>query len=195
MESQEFKEEEKQVNEVKRKAMNTTRNIHRINNLLPTKQRIDLYNTLISPQFNYADVVWGGCGKKESLSLQKVQNFAAKSITGKRKSDSATESLKELKFLNLKQRRTIHETVFIHKAILQQSSANINEEYQKYVPDTNTRYAKKGKFNIPVHKTTKFEKSPLYRTIISWNNLPENLPQETVKQHKNQLQKQLIKMI
>ena len=72
----------KQVNEVKRKAMNSTRNIHRINHLLPTHQRINLYHAVISPQFSYADIVWGGCGKKEALSLQRIQNFAAKSITG-----------------------------------------------------------------------------------------------------------------
>ena len=82
----------KQVNEVKKKAQNTTRNVNRINHLLPTQQRMHLYNALISPHFNYADVVWGGCGKKESLSLQKVQNFAARSITGNRKMDSATAS-------------------------------------------------------------------------------------------------------
>ena len=185
----------KQVNEVKRKALNTTRNTHRINHLLPTQQRINLYNALISPHFNYADVVWGGCGKKESLSLQKVQNFAARSITGNRKTDSATESLKKLKFLNLEQRRTIHETVFTHKAILQQNSENLNEEYSRYVPQTNTRYANKGKLNVPKHKTTKFEKSPLYRTISAWNKSPDNLPQENVKLHKTHLQKHLISKI
>ena len=100
----------KQVNDVKKKALNATRNIHRINHLLPIQQRLNLYNALISPLFNYADVVWGGCGKKESLSLQKVQNFAARSITGNKKHDSATESLKTLKLLNLEQRRQIHET-------------------------------------------------------------------------------------
>ena len=185
----------KQVNEVKRKALNTTRNVHRINHLLPTQQRINLYNALISPHFNYADVVWGGCSKKESLSLQKVQNFAARSITGNNKMDSATESLKKLKFLNLKQRRTIHETVFTHKAILLKNSDNLNEEYRQYVPQTNTRYANKGKLNIPKHKTTKFEKSPLYRTITAWNQCPDNLPQENVKQHKTNLQNLLISQI
>ena len=75
----------KQVNAVKSKAMNITRNIHRINHLLPLKVRKDLYNAVISPQFNYGDIIWGGCSKKDSKSLQLVQNFAVRSITGNRR--------------------------------------------------------------------------------------------------------------
>ena len=185
----------KQVIEVKRKAMNITRNIHRINHLLPTKHRVNLYNAIISPQFSYADIVWGGCGKKESLSLQRVQNFAAKSITGNRKYDSATESLRKLKFLNLEQRRNIHETVFIHKALIERNTENINKEYKEFIPTTNTRFANLGKLKPPSHKTAKFERSPLYRTISAWNNCPNSIPTENIKQHKSQLQKHLIAQI
>ena len=49
----------KQINAVKNKAMNITRNVHRINHLLPLKVRKDLYNAVISLQFSYADRVWG----------------------------------------------------------------------------------------------------------------------------------------
>ena len=181
----------KQVNDVKRKAMNCTRNIHRINNLLPTQSRINLYHAIISPQFSYGDIVWGGCGKRESLSLQRVQNFAAKSIIGSRKYDSATEALEKLKFLNLEQRRNVHETVFLHKALLNKNTENINQEYREFIPTTNTRYAASGKLIPPVHRTAKFERSPLYRTICAWNNSP-SLPIGNIKQHKNLLQKHLI---
>ena len=179
----------KQVNDVKKKSMNVTRNIHRINHLLPIENRMDLYHAVISPQFSYADIIWGGCGQQEAQSLQRVQNFAAKSITGNRKYDSATESLRKLKLLNLKQRRSVHETVFVHKALLQKNTAKINEEYNQLIPTTNTRFAKLGKLKPPIHKTSKFEKSPLYRSIISWNSCPNHLPKDNIKNHKIQLQK------
>ena len=83
----------KQVQAVKRKAMDTTRNIHRINHILPEKQRLTLYKAVISPLFGYADIIWNGCGERDSQSLQRVQNFAVKSITGNRKYDSASASL------------------------------------------------------------------------------------------------------
>ena len=185
----------KQVNAVKRKSMNATRNIHRINHLLPMKQRIQLYHAIISPLFSYADIVWGGCGKKESQSLQRVQNFAAKSITGNRKYDSASDSLRKLKFLNLEQRRNVHETVFTHKALLQKNTENINQQYRNYVSTANTRQAEQRKLTIPKHKTSKFERSPLYRSILSWNKCPNDLPFTNIKQHKTLLQKHLINTI
>ena len=81
-----------QINAVKKKSLNVTRNLHRINNVLPLKHRIQLYHTLIEPHFSYGDIIWGGCGAVNSQKLQVVQNFAAKSITGNKKRDSATQS-------------------------------------------------------------------------------------------------------
>ena len=179
----------KHINFVKKKSMNVTRNIHRINYLLPIQHRINLYHGLISPQFDYADVAWGGCAEKDKKRLQTVQNFAAKSITGNKKQDSASQSLNKLNFLNLAQRRHIHETVFAHKAILGKSTANLCEKYNSLLPTHNTRRSTLGKLNLPSHSTSKFKKSPLYRSIISWNNTPSNLPKDNIKSHKNQYQK------
>lgn len=182
----------KQVNNVKKKSFNATRNIHRINHLLPMNHRLNLYHAVISPQFSYADIVWGGCNQKEKLSLQRVQNFAAKSITGNRKYDSATNSLKKLQLLNLQQRLTVHETVFAHKAIQDKSSANINKIYKDHLSIGNTRQAANRKLTVPTHKTSKFERSPLYRTITSWNKVPNSINTENIKQHKKQLQAFMI---
>ena len=181
----------KQVNAVKKKAFNVTRNIHRINHLLPVEQRIKLYKAVISPQFSYADIIWGGCRQKESRSLQSTQNFAAKSITGHRKYDSATNSLKQLNFLNLEQRRKVHENGFTHKALLQQSTVNINQIYSQHTSTANTRHAEQHKLNFPKHKTSKYQRSPLYRTITSWNNNP-TFSFENIRQQKAQLQNHLI---
>ena len=179
---------------VKRNAFNVTRNIHRINHLLPEKHRINLYHAIISPQFSYADIVWGGCNQTEKLSLQRVQNFAVKSITGNKKYDSATNSLKQLKLLNLEQRLCIHETVFAHKAIQGKLSANINKIYKEQLSTGNTRQATNQKLTVPAHKTSKFQRSPLYRTIMSWNKCPTSISKVNIKQHKKQHQAHLISL-
>lgn len=182
----------KQVNNVKSKSLNSIRNLHRVNHLLPTKLKVNLYNALIAPHFDYADVVWGGCGKINSQKLQVAQNFAAKSITGNRKYDSATDSLRKLKFLNLHQRRTIHETVYTHKSLLQLHPANTNTDYLQQRPTSNTRHSTMGKLNLPKHRTSKFQNSPLYRTIKSWNSCPDNIATDNIKTHKTLFQKYLI---
>jgi hypothetical protein len=182
----------KQVNNVKKNALNTIRNLHRVRNLLPVKEKIKLYNTLATPQFNYADVVWGGCGKENTRRLQTAQNFALRSIMNRKKTDSAKEILTELKFLNLQEKRQVHDAVFINKALLHKQSANITEQYLKYLPTSNTRFAQAGKLTIPKHTTSKFENSPLYRTIKIWNTIPSSIPTDNPRTFKKQYQKHLV---
>ena len=47
-------------------------------------------------------------------------------------------------------------------------------------------------FNIPQHNLSKFKKSPIYRTIKSWNKAPVNLPFGKIKPHKSGFQKHLL---
>jgi hypothetical protein len=70
----------KQVNKVKRSSMNATRNLHRINHLLPIKEKVNLYNALIVPHFDYADIAWGGCGKINSRILLLNPSLAIRSL-------------------------------------------------------------------------------------------------------------------
>ena len=184
---------EKHINLLKRRTMNTTRNLHRVNHLIPTDKQLILYNALVSVQWNYADVIYNGCNEKSKKSLQIVQNFAARSMTKNKKYDSATQSLRQLKLLKLHQRRAIHESVFIHKIMLSKTPANLYEQYRKYFFKSNTRATEKGLMKIPKHKSSKFKKSPLYRTIKSWNDTPTDIPKDNIKKHKTTLQNLMIK--
>ena len=180
-----------QVKSIRNKSLNVTRNLHRINHTLPIKQRIQLYTSLTEPHFSYGDVIWGGCGVVNSQKLQIVQNFAAKSITGNKKRDSATKSLEKLKFLKLYQRRNIHECVFAHKSLTNNNPENICTTYQNQQSSANTRLAASHKLIPPKHRTSKYQHSPLYRTVTSWNQC--NLATfGDVPKHKRLLQKQLI---
>ena len=182
----------RQISEVRKKSSNAIRNIHRVNKLVPIKQRILLHNALITPHFSYGDVIWGGCGIVNSRRLQITHNYAVKSILGRRKRDSATDAFKKLKFLNLTQRRQIHEVVFAYKGLNNELPKNLTKDYGNYHPTSNTRAAKAGKLNLPKHKMVKYEHSSLYRTITSWNSLPSHLTFDTVHQLKSRYQRLLI---
>ena len=182
----------KQINRIKRNAMGKIRNIHRVNHFLSRKHRMNLYNAIISPQFDYGDILWGGCNQSESKSLQRIQNFAIKSILGKKKKYSTRKCFKELKYLTLDQRRHVHYTVFAHKAILGKSSQKLHEQIAIQIPPFNTRSSTKNKLLFPSHNTNKFRRSPLYKMIEAWNSTPSNLPKDNIRLHKNHFQKFLI---
>ena len=182
----------KQIGIVKRNATNIIRKIHRINKFLPLKLKMILYNTLIVPIFNYADIIWGGCSKTNARKLQVSQNFAARSILGKSKYDSGKEALRELKLLNLQQRRVVHESVFAHKGLCGKLPITIQNRFEQYLPKMSTRKSKYKKLNIPQHNLSKYKKSPIYRTITSWNKTPTDLPFGKIKPHKAGFQKFLL---
>ena len=182
----------KQINSVKRKSMYAVRNLHRINFFLPRNHKLNLYNSIVSPLFNYADVIWNGCNVRERNRLQVVQNFAAKSMTGRRKYQSASPALKDLNLLRLHQRREIHEVVFAHKALKGQSSENLCKNYSAQIPAFSTRGSQQGKLTTPAHNTAKYEKSCFYRSIKHWNEVPASIPQNNIQTHKKHLQKHIL---
>ena len=186
----------KQISSVKKKAFNSIRCIHRINPMLPIKLRVLLYTTLVTPILDYADVVWGHCGEVQMNNLQKAQNFAIKSIVGKKKYDSTSEAFSKLKFLNLHQRQEIHEATFTLKSLLDVNPSHINVEYLKLHPinnNRNSRSSSERKLNLPQHQTSRFEQCPLYKTIKSWNSVPEHIPTHNIKVFKTNFQKFIIK--
>ena len=182
----------KQISQIKKIATNIIRKIHRINKFLPLKLKMTLYNTLVAPIFNYADIIWGGCNKLQSKRLQVSQNFAARSILGKSKYDSGKAALKELNLLNLEQRRVVHESVFAHKALSGNLPIKIQARYKLLLPKLATRRKTNHKLNIPQHNRTKFKKSPIYRSLISWNQAPNSLPFGKIIPHKKGFQKYLL---
>ena len=182
----------KQINRIKRNAMGKIRNLNRIFHLIPIQHRINLYNAIVSPQFDYGDVLWGGCSQKLSNSLQRIQNFAVKSILGKKRRYSNRKCYNKLKFLKLEQRRAIHLTVFTHKALLNKSSTNLHLQLSSLRTKINTRNSSKFILTFPAHNSAKFTKSPLHKMITAWNETPHHLPKDNIRLHKVHYQNFLI---
>ena len=184
-----------QTQMLRKKANNSIRNLHRINQLIPLKHRILLYNSLVASHYNYSDTVWSGCGVANEKKLQTTQNFAARSILGKSKYSSATEALKTLKFLPLKQKRKVHEAVYVHKALNEKLPRETTQQYRDYEPKTNLRSSKTHRLNIPKHSTEQYKRGPLYRTLKTWNSVPEELRTDlTTPNFKKKYQEHLIKL-
>ena len=79
--------------------------LKRVKPQLPLEARITLYNTLISPLFDYADVIWGHNGNTILMGdLQILQNKSAKVILDLPGYAPSTNALKSLGWPTLSQR-------------------------------------------------------------------------------------------
>ena len=66
------------------------------------------------PVVVYASVVWDGCSEQDSQTLQKIQNEAARLVTGLTSSVSLENLYKECRWLTLSQRRQQHKLSFMY---------------------------------------------------------------------------------
>ena len=71
--------------------------LNRIKHLLPLDARVALYNALIRPLFDFADIIWGDRDNITLIhDLQILQNKAAKVILDFPNHASSTDALKTL---------------------------------------------------------------------------------------------------
>ena len=105
--------------------------------------------------------------------------------------DSSTNALQKAKLLNLQQKRQIHESVYVHKALAGKLPHPICQQYLQQQSLKNYRSADKQILSIPKHKTEHFKNSPLYRSIKSWNRTPDSMKKVETSTFKKKLQSHL----
>lgn len=71
--------------------------INRVKHLFDARTLERVINALVFCKLYYCSPVWSNTSKKNISKLQKVQNFACRIITGKRKFDHITPVLRELR--------------------------------------------------------------------------------------------------
>ena len=176
----------KHISYVKKNATNSIRNLHRVNNLLPLKQKRILYNSLVVPHFSYCDIIWNELSRENEKKLQLAQNFAARSMLGLRKNSSATAALKQLELLPLIEKRNIHAAVQVKKALSGQTPEHISLQYTNLERYKDLR---PGNLQVPLHKTDQYKKGPLFSSVKIWNSIPLEIKNLGLDNFKNTYQK------
>ena len=169
-----------QISQVRKRATNIVRNLARTADSLPQESRRMLYDALVAPHFSYADIVWDGCLQAQKQQLQRTHNFAARTITGAKKFSSATEALKTLGMVPLAQKREIHQAVLAHKLVHGHGPKQLCNLFAHVRSDGKQpggaftgrlRSATNMTIGPKRHRTTKYEKSAIYRTTKTWNKI------------------------
>ena len=157
------------IDHIKKKVAPGLFYLRKAKQLIPSNMQCLLYNSIISPHFDYCNVVWGNCNQSQHDKLQVLQNRAAKIICGVNKYGSSSQALKDLKWDNIKERLYKNEAVTMYKAV-----NNLAPEYI-----CNRFCIKESKYNMRASNTlviakpnTEFKKRCFtYRGAKLWNEL------------------------
>ena len=158
--------------------------LRRVKHLLPRDARIILYNSLILPLFDYADVVWGDKNNVVLMNqIQVLQNNAARIILDLPKYASATQALDQLTWKPLMARRSFHRRVLMYKCL--NGLVNLNYDFSK---NAEQGYNTRGSENIrvPKVKTNWGKQRFIVQAVKDWNSVPEHVKQaKTLTSFKN----------
>ena len=144
---------------------------------LPLHIVSNLYFPLIQSHMDYCITVWGNCAKTHLSIIQKLQNRAARILTGKYDYNLYPSStlIRDMKWMSISQR-------FIYFISILMYNCNNNPNLYKplsnclcFVADKHnypTRVSKNKALKLPLPRTEIYKKSVTYSGAKIWNNIP-----------------------
>ena len=105
------------IDYVKEKAWSRVNAMRKLKFDFDRKSLETVYLTFIRPILEYADVVWDNCTQYEKNELDKIQNEAARIVTGTTKLVSIRELYKEINWDTLDERRRKHKLALFYKMV------------------------------------------------------------------------------
>ena len=151
---------------------------------LPWETKKVIIEGLVHPHIIYCLTVWGGCSKTQKHRIQKALNFAARIITGVKRSDHISPALKTLGWLKIDELLTERDLLTLFR--LQNSPNAPDGLCQLVVPRSDvsvrlTRGAENNMLQIPRVRTELARRSFASRAARAWNRLPREI--RTSKSH------------
>ena len=133
-----------------------------------------MYMSYLLPVVEYALVVWDGCSEL-SQTLQKIQNEAARLVTGLTRSVSLKNLYKECGWLTLSQRRKQHKLSFMYNVnagLVPSYISDLNPPLVNEISDYPLRNNRN--ISLPYNRTNISQKSCIPSSIRLWNGLDDD---------------------
>ena len=152
------------------------RNICRIRKYLTTNTIKTIVHSLVISRLDYGNLTLCGVSDYLVAKLQKIQNVAARIITGVTKYQHVTPALKELHWLPVRQRIKYKVLTLTYQMIHGSAPSYLCEMLTLYVPGRKLRSAESLLLCPPKCRTVTYgSKSFLGISCTLWNSLPKNL--------------------
>lgn len=161
---------------IKIKAWQRINIMRRLKFQLDRKSLQTIYFSFIRPIFEYADIVWNNCSQYDANELEKIQNEAARIVTGATRLTSINSLLTETGWETLSARRNKHKLVMFYKM-----KNNLCPDYlSSLVPSnvgTNVQYNLRNVADVRTlsANTQLYYNSFLPSAIREWNDLPSDI--------------------
>ena len=149
--------------------------IHRLRNTLPPESLNLVYTSLIQSSFDYCLSVWGNSSKKNLTTVQRLQNRAARAVTGNFNfSSSVSTIINNLHWMPIQKRLLYFLGILVYKCLHGKAPTYLINTLN-YVSNShpcNTRNAAQHHLTVPHPFLSLFKQSFIYAGPTFWNSLP-----------------------
>lgn len=159
---------ERQIENIQTKILDSIGMLWRVKKLVPKATSAKVYNAIILPHFNYCRLVCDNCGDYFIYKFQKLQNRAARIVTGKTYETRSLHVLKELHWQPFKERFKQQKLIFMHKIRITKCQL---AQQTCFIPKRTHGITSVATTEIS-EKNRDFEKSTSYAAASAGNNLP-----------------------
>ena len=150
--------------------------ISRISHLFDKASLFTIINSLVFSKMFYCSTVWAGTTKSNISKLQLVLNFAARLLSGKRKYDHISPTLKSLNLLPVSQLLTLRDSIMMFKIMNKQAPNYLLQLFNTRSSIHNYNTRNKDNLNIPKCRTTITQQNSFeHRGTKVWNSIPQEI--------------------
>ena len=158
------------VQKLRKRLQKRIAGIYKIRHILPFETLKIISQGWFNSVLIYCLPLFGGCNDSDLNDLQVLQNKIGRLITKSRYETRRTEIFERLQWLTVRQQIVYHTVLTIQKIRQSNEPEFLASKFKR-----DNRY---GKIIIPHSNLTLYRKSFLYRGILSWNSLPDDLRKE-----------------
>ena len=139
---------------------------------LPEKTLRTMYTGIVEPHFHYCCSVWGCCGLTEINHLQKLQNRAARIITGSRFDAPGLPLVKRLGWKTIDELISSESNIMVFKSLHGLAPQYMSNLFTKTSQLTSRNLRNPATdLRVPKKKSTNGQKCFSFRGAKSWNGL------------------------
>ena len=127
----------------------------------------------VFPHILYCIAVWGGAAQTHLDRVQKTLNFAARVVTGVRRSDHISPTLEALGWRKVDEMVRLRDCAQVQRALHNECPAAISAMFTRRdkVSSRETRAAAAGMLELPMCRLTRTQRYFAFRAASAWNDL------------------------
>ena len=159
---------------------------------LPHATLITLVQGLVISLIRYCISVYGTCNVTQTARLQKVLNFAARVISGRRKFDHISDVLRDLKWLNAHNLYLYHALTLLKRILTTSMPESLSNRLvqRRHVHQRTTRQG--DMLNVPGIRSESGRRRFLYSTVTAFNALPLDIRDMNLRRFKAELRRYML---